>query len=151
MNIKGAVVCLVLFAASCERSDFSIYPTYAEAEKDGAIDRGWIPNFVPRSAKRIVERHNMDVDQIAIAFDSTDTEFINLLSSLEKSKWGEAGRFFQTVSFPGDPLGRHGNYYYYCSDDGIGLLTSDLKSKRFYYFEPVKEKSFQALCAPIKP
>jgi hypothetical protein len=33
------------------------YATYAEAEDDSAVDRGWIPPFVPRSAVRIREFH----------------------------------------------------------------------------------------------
>ena len=46
----------------------STYRDYAEAEQDGAVQRGWIPTFVPRSAREMLEVHNLDPNQQWIRF-----------------------------------------------------------------------------------
>ena len=38
------------------------YSDYAEAVADGAVRRGWIPDFVPASATDIRESHNLDTN-----------------------------------------------------------------------------------------
>lgn len=40
----------------------------AAAEDDGAPGRGWIPRFIPLSARDITERHNRDSNEIWLAF-----------------------------------------------------------------------------------
>lgn len=39
------------------------YVDYAAAEADGAVERGWIPSFLPSSATRIEETHDLDTNQ----------------------------------------------------------------------------------------
>lgn len=46
----------------------STYPTYAEAEQDSAIARGWIPAYIPRSAREIREVHNVDTNRQWLRF-----------------------------------------------------------------------------------
>lgn len=50
------------------------YATYADAEKGGAVTRGWVPNFVPQSATSIQEFHNLDtnVQLMTFRFDPSD-------------------------------------------------------------------------------
>ena len=45
------------------------YSDMNEAIKDGAIDRGWIPEWIPKTAINIKELHNLDTNQSALAFD----------------------------------------------------------------------------------
>ena len=67
-SIGGGVVAAAALAAAglymCARSETPTtrYPTYAEAVADGAIQRGWIPGFVPSSATTIEETHNIDTN-----------------------------------------------------------------------------------------
>ncbi len=46
----------------------SHYRDMAAAEDDGAPGRGWIPRFIPLSARDITERHNRDTNEIWMAF-----------------------------------------------------------------------------------
>ncbi len=54
----------------------SFYPSLAEAEKDGAITRGWIPDFLPKSSRAIHEAHRIEHPRTWCAFEflSADSE-----------------------------------------------------------------------------
>ncbi|MCD4754147.1 MAG: hypothetical protein K8R40_13840 [Anaerolineaceae bacterium] len=45
------------------------YKTYADALSAGAIDRGWIPDFIPETAKDIHLGYNIDTNDIALTFN----------------------------------------------------------------------------------
>jgi len=44
------------------------YPIYDDMIADGAMTRGWIPAFVPPSAKEFEERHNIDTNTSWLRF-----------------------------------------------------------------------------------
>lgn len=74
MGVRRMVFVGALGVASlsgCDRSDIlqSYYPTYEAAVQDGAIGRGWVPGFLPRSAQQIREVHNLDTNETWVAFD----------------------------------------------------------------------------------
>lgn len=47
---------------------YVIYDTHADAVKDGAIQRGWIPTWVPNTTTNIHEAHNLDTNTRALSF-----------------------------------------------------------------------------------
>lgn len=53
----GICVIVGFLAISCEGRRESFYPSFADAQKDGAVDRGWIPDFLPPSSRSIHEVH----------------------------------------------------------------------------------------------
>jgi hypothetical protein len=61
------------------------YATYAAAKEDGAILRGWLPDFVPTSATDIRESHNLDSNEhwLTFRFDSNDRA--EIVAGLETS------------------------------------------------------------------
>ena len=60
---------LVLTTAACTAEQpRATYATYADAERDGAVRRGWIPPYVPRSATDIAEVHDLDVNSQRLRF-----------------------------------------------------------------------------------
>ena len=46
----------------------SVYSTRAEAVADGAIERGWVPGFVPADATDIREAHNVEHWFVTVSF-----------------------------------------------------------------------------------
>jgi hypothetical protein len=61
----------------------SFYPSLAEAAKDGAITRGWIPNeFLPRSSRSIHEVHDLSPSREWCAFEFVPTDSQDLLANL---------------------------------------------------------------------
>lgn len=58
---------LFLFVAGCKESFESHYPTYDAAIADGA-KRGWLPEWLPKSATDIHEWHNIDTNATIASF-----------------------------------------------------------------------------------
>jgi hypothetical protein len=49
------------------------YPTTADAVASGAVKRGWIPAWLPSTAKDLREVHDVDTNQSALSFTLQDT------------------------------------------------------------------------------
>jgi hypothetical protein len=65
-----AWVVVARLAASFSDRYESFYPSLAEAEKDGAITRGWIPDdLLPRSSRTIHELHYLSPSREWCAFE----------------------------------------------------------------------------------
>jgi hypothetical protein len=58
----------VLVACRSDRRE-SFYPSLADAKKEGAIDRGWIPDFLPESSRAIHEVHDISPSTTWCAFE----------------------------------------------------------------------------------
>lgn len=54
--------------ACCSERKEAYYPTYADAAREGALQRGWLPAFVPASAYEIYEVHDLDTNAQRIRF-----------------------------------------------------------------------------------
>jgi hypothetical protein len=76
------------------------YATYAEAEDDSAVDRGWIPPFVPRSAVRIREFHNLDTNRQWLRFEAPRADLDQMTSPMRSMSYEEAERL-GFAGFPG--------------------------------------------------
>src|SRR5262245_34295459 len=65
ISVIGVVVAVPLVLVACAalllyrfENVVSTCATRADAERDRALERGWIPGFMPRSARAIREVHN---------------------------------------------------------------------------------------------
>jgi hypothetical protein len=68
---------VILVIASCNRHDNeSFYPVVSDAEKDGAITRGWIPEFLPKTSRNIHETHDLSpsTEWATFEFEPRDSE-----------------------------------------------------------------------------
>ncbi len=50
------------------------YADLVAADDDGARGRGWIPRFIPESAHDIIERHNVETNEIWLTFRKAEEE-----------------------------------------------------------------------------
>jgi hypothetical protein len=68
------VVLLVASTSACfwERVESS-YSSLGEAQRSGAIDKGWIPAWLPPSATDIRELHDIDTNESMLVFASDAT------------------------------------------------------------------------------
>ena len=62
------IASLLLSLVACSDEKEASYATFGEAERAGAIERGWLPPFVPHSARQISERHDLDTNAQELTF-----------------------------------------------------------------------------------
>jgi hypothetical protein len=97
LKFKAAVVSTLLLVA-CGLSDLNmyvVYDTYSDAKKDEAIQRGWIPIWVPVTATNIHEAHNLDTNSRALSFTAPKAN--SILSTLDCQDTTQAPRPIKTT------------------------------------------------------
>jgi len=80
--LLGVGLTCFLFACHNDRRE-SFYASLADAKKDGAIDRGWIPDFLPESSHSIHEVHDISPSTTWCAFDFLPSDSEGLRKSLK--------------------------------------------------------------------
>lgn len=78
--LKSAI--LVVCLAGCSERLSEYYSTYEVAEKRGAIQSGWIPASVPRTATAIYEQHDLDSNEVWLRFNLPADERDKLVAGL---------------------------------------------------------------------
>lgn len=86
------VAILGISVSACDYFDTEerVYADANEAITSGALDRGWIPPFLPASAKEITEKHNLDTNEVWVAFSLDPNEFSGIEKSCQKIEWNES-------------------------------------------------------------
>lgn len=89
MSSRG-VLCLTLMLVglfACRSGPDELESRYADlvaADDDGARGRGWIPRFVPASAHDIIERHNIETNEIWLTFRKDEKELGGIADRCEE-------------------------------------------------------------------
>lgn len=77
LGLALLAVPVFLLVVICERIENprSRFATYDEARASGIMDRGWIPDYIPRSSHDIREQHDIDTNRVKMTFkyDPQDT------------------------------------------------------------------------------
>ena len=62
----------------------SHYATYEDAVADGAVAKGWVPEFLPRSATDIVESHVLDTSEVWMSFSFDRGDITSIAEACEE-------------------------------------------------------------------
>jgi hypothetical protein len=100
------------------------YASYADAEADGTVKRGWIPDFVPHSATGIQESHNLDTNEQWMTFHFNATDLPSLQQKLTPLKLGE-------VRFPREASTRERSWW---PDDLYRPMGSQAEKYDFFSY-----------------
>lgn len=132
---------LLFLISACDRMDTveDVYPDSETAINAGAIERGWIPTFLPPSAKDIREKHNLDTNEVWMRFSLESGE----LTSIEKSchpihlemvalPRKRGGDWWPGALIDGAQP-QAGEYVYYRCDDGA-LVAVKTNEQEVYYW-----------------
>jgi len=112
-----AIFCLV--SCSLLEVQSSEYPDYQSVLADGAIDRGWIPEFLPRSAAQIREKHDLDSNASLLVFSFEAGDHAELKQACSPADNIESPTL-QASWWPKD-LPSHDLAFYRCLDGYLGL------------------------------
>lgn len=99
MSRLAAVAFIALLCVACTEHFESHYPTYADAQRDGAISRGWIPAWVPESALDIYDWHDLDTNTtlLALTYGSENpAEFLSKCTRGEPPRNPGAAKWWPT-------------------------------------------------------
>lgn len=75
------LACVLLGCHGDRRESF--YSSLADAKRDGALDRGWIPDFLPDSSRSIHELHDISPSTTWCAFEFLPTDSAVLRKNLK--------------------------------------------------------------------
>jgi hypothetical protein len=53
---------------ACSETFDNFFPSYSAASDAGAFSRGWVPDWIPKSATEIYETHNLDTNLFMVKF-----------------------------------------------------------------------------------
>lgn len=122
---------LLLSLAGCSEQIDETYSTYADARRAGAIERGWVPAFVPSSARDIADSHNLDTNRQTLQFTIPPSAIgkmvarFRAVSVTDRKAAAELARVHS--------LGAASEAYVVCSEHQNGALTVDRESGRAVY------------------
>lgn len=126
-----AAAALLLSLVACNEQMEETYTTYADAQDAGAIERGWIPAFVPASARDITDSHDLDTNRQTLQFTIPPSHVGPMVAGLP-SVSAEDHRAAAELSRE-HGLGAATDAYVVCSDPLNGALAVNSESGRAVY------------------
>ena len=75
-------ISLVLSLGACSDVMEEHFATWADADRAGAVERGWVPAFVPKSATNISETHNIDTNAQTLEFTARGSDVQGMVAGL---------------------------------------------------------------------
>lgn len=124
-------VSILLLLAACGRLDVTEnrYRDTRSAISAGAIERGWIPVFLPLSANEIIEQHNLDTNEVLLRFLMDQSDIGSIAKSCQRTerltitfpRKGASHWWPESLTEKGANLQQrvNGHEYYHCNDGGF--------------------------------
>ena len=127
-RLSRVVALLLLTSAITGCLDTTIdaaYPTMADAVADGAVTRGWVPDWVPSNALDLLEVHDLDSNESALSFSIPASTKLALPSQCRPVQAGDTlpDQFGRTWWPAQDEL-EQSYAFYSCSGEFVGLHNS---------------------------
>lgn len=126
-----AITALLLLFVGCGEQIDETYPTYADAERAGAVERGWIPAFVPLSASDIVDSHDLDTNRQKLQFKLPPSAINEMVADLRKVSANDQEAIAVLLDKHG--LRQGSEAYVVCSEVQDGILAVDSEQGKAVY------------------
>jgi hypothetical protein len=139
MRVVGTLLLTSAAVASCGERPEVFYADAMAARRAGAVERGWVPDWLPKSARAIHEVHDIDTNQslLAFSFDPGDGPVLTESCSPIQSDAPEPVPF--TASWwpsdvPPSSSVTHRHAYFRCQNDGYAAVS--VKDGQLFYWRP---------------
>jgi hypothetical protein len=67
--MRQAALSIALILSACSEIVDERYASWNEAEQAGAVERGWVPPFVPAAARNLRSVHDLDLNSNRLTFE----------------------------------------------------------------------------------
>ena len=127
---------LLLSLVACSDVMDESYASWPDAERAGAIRRGWVPAFVPASAHDIRDIHNLDTNAQTLEFSTNPSDvqaMVAGLRSVSAKDRSAAAELSRDLGLAGSSKA-----YVVCSEPLNGTLLVNHESGRAVYRTPVE-------------
>jgi hypothetical protein len=125
-SVLATIFAFTLFG--CAEQVDEAYATYADAERAGAVERGWVPAFVPSSAHNLNETHDLDTSAQTLRFNIPPSDVARMVAGLRLVSAKEDDAAATLSEKHG--LGLASEVYVVCSEPRNGALAVDRESGR---------------------
>ena len=132
---KLVTIGLLLSLFACSDVKEESYASWADAERAGAIERGWVPAFVPPNARGIRDIHDLDTNAQTLEFTIRPSDvqaMVTELRSVSVDDKKAAAELSRDLRLAGAP-----EAYIVCSKPLNGTLIVIRESGRSIYKTPV--------------
>ena len=129
--MRNLAAALVLSLAACSEQVKESYPTWDDARRAGGVERGWIPAFVPSSAREIRDSHDLDSNRQTLRFTVPPSEVPAMVEGLGSVSMENESAAARLLKEQGLPLASE--TYVVCSGPLNGALVVDRESGRAVY------------------
>ena len=136
---SATLVAAVLLLASCGwLGGEAAYESFAAAEKAGAVKRGFVPEWLPKSSSNLKEKHERDGSASILRFTFDVTEKWPLPSACKQVEGSKAPpprlkAAWWPNDVPASAAGTPRHLYFAC---GQGLLAIDMKGLEGFFWKP---------------
>lgn len=134
--MRRLVAVLLLYTSACSEEVEETYPTWAEAQRAGAVERGWIPTFVPESARAIRDSHDLDSNRQTLFFVAPPSDVEAMVVGLPSLSVANQAAVSDLSREHG--LAPASNAYMVCARPLNGILVLDRESGRVVYTTDVE-------------
>ena len=140
MKKRTVPVFFLLALTSCGDIVERYYPGYDSANASGAVERGWIPGWLPKSAQNINEAHSIDTNESLLSFEFQTAEWESIphqCMGIAHSALREPGiqaewwpRVLRQRASPTTQLG------YFSCENGSAFMAVNYAEGHVYYWRP---------------
>jgi hypothetical protein len=134
--MRRLVALLLLSLAACTEQMEESYSTWADADRAGAVTRGWIPTFIPASAREIRDSHDLDSNRQTLWFVLPPSDVAAMVEGFPPvsiANRAAASELSTEHGFSPAPVA-----YAVCANPLNGVLLADRDSGRAVYTTAVK-------------
>lgn len=122
---------LLLLLLGCNEQVEESYSTYSEAQRAGAVERGWVPTFVPSSARELRDSHDLDTSRQTLRFTIPPSTVADMVSGFHAISAEDKTAALELIDQ--HALATASQVYVVCSRYQNGALVVDAESGRVLF------------------